>query len=68
MVKDYEIYVYVRERFYYFGINFILQSEMKCILNIKDGEIFFFFLLLFDWSEFFRFKYMLYKNRFVDGD
>lgn len=67
-VKDYETHVYVRERFYYLGINFTPQSEMKCILNTKDGEISLPFSLPPDRSEFFRFKYMLYKNRSADGD
>ncbi|XP_062611507.1 uncharacterized protein LOC134273317 isoform X4 [Saccostrea cucullata] len=67
-VKDYESHVYVRERFYYLGINFTPKSETKCVLTAKDGEISLPFSLPPDRSEFYRFKYMLYKNKSAGGN
>ncbi|XP_061197947.1 uncharacterized protein LOC133206053 isoform X1 [Saccostrea echinata] len=67
-VKDYEGHVYVRERFYYLGINFTPKSETKCVLTAKDGEISLPFSLPADRSEFYRFKYMLYKNKSAGGN
>ncbi|XP_048760115.1 uncharacterized protein LOC125669562 isoform X3 [Ostrea edulis] len=67
-VKDYESHVYVRERFYYLGINFTPKSETKCVLTAKDGEISLPFTLPAEESEFYRFKYMLYKNKSAGGE
>ena len=62
-VKDYESHVYVRERFYYLGMEFTPKSETKCLLTASNGEISLPFSLPSDRSEHYRYKYMLYRNR-----